>query len=304
MNQMLDHEGREDHRGRAIRNLRGHRALRGDCFVGSWGDQPLTRAPCGAGHHLTRNAPSSTIPTRGVARAYDRSEPVRGQRHHFQINGLMKLALIILLAGAWCSLFRVAGSQVLFEADFEKELTGQIPEGFLALDGAFVVREDKGNRVLELAGAPLSAYSILFGPPVSHNMSVTARVLGKNKGRRCPAFAVGLLGAGGYRLQVSPGRKELELFKADKRMANAPFDWQPGKWLWLRLAVTRVKEGEWQVRGKVWGEDASEPGTWAVRFSDTSEPRPGRALVLGCPIAGTPIWYDNLKVEETSPEQK
>ncbi len=37
MNQMLNHEGREDHRGRANRNLRAHRAVRGGCFAGSWG---------------------------------------------------------------------------------------------------------------------------------------------------------------------------------------------------------------------------------------------------------------------------
>ena len=34
-----------------------------------------------------------------------------------------------------------------------------------------------------------------------------------------------------------------------------------------------------------------------ISYDDTEEPVGGRASVLGSPFAGTPIWFDDLRVE-------
>jgi len=207
-----------------------------------------------------------------------------------------KLLLLSLVAGSTFAL--PAHSQKRYENDFEQAEPGKLPDGFLVIDGAFAVREERGNKFLELPGAPLDTYSVLFGPPAKENVSVTARVFGSSKGRRYPTFAVGLNGASGYRLQVSPGKGALELFQGDEAKASAPFEWQSGQWTWLRLQVTRIKDGPWRITGKGWAEGTTEPASWAITFEAAAEPRSGRAAIIGSPFAGTPIRFDDLKVEQ------
>src|SRR5438128_2017237 len=91
---------------------------------------------------------------------------------------------------------RAAEGKVLYENNFEKAELGKVPEDFLVLDGAFAIKEEAGNRFLELPGAPLDTFGLLFGPTESGGMAVSARIFGTAKGRRFPAFAVGLYGVG------------------------------------------------------------------------------------------------------------
>ena len=130
-------------------------------------------------------------------------------------------------------------------------------------------------------------------------MAVSARVFGTSKGRRYPTFAVGLNGAGGSRLQVSPGKKAIELYKGDTLEASAPFDWESGKWTHLRLRVRRVKEVEWKIEGKAWMEGVPEPG-WAFSVDEKEEPPAGRAGIWGSPYSTEPIRFDDLLVESTN----
>ena len=39
-----------------------------------------------------------------------------------------------------------------------------MPEDLLVLEGAFVVKAEGGNHFLELPGAPLDTFGLLFGP--------------------------------------------------------------------------------------------------------------------------------------------
>src|SRR5262249_41096682 len=112
-------------------------------------------------------------------------------------------------------------SQVLYENNFEKEQVGKVPESFLVLDGGFAVKEEAGNKFLELPGSPLDSYSVQFGPTESSNIVVSARINSTAKGRRFPTFGVGLAGVAGYRLQLSPSKKLLELFKDQSQKASA-----------------------------------------------------------------------------------
>src|SRR5438874_13641621 len=59
---------------------------------------------------------------------------------------------------------RAAEGKVIYENNFEKAEVGKVPEDFLVLDGAFTVKEEGGNKFLELPGAPLDTFGLLFGP--------------------------------------------------------------------------------------------------------------------------------------------
>ena len=202
---------------------------------------------------------------------------------------------LILLTGLAIGAF-AQQAKLLYENDFEKAALDKVPDDFLVLDGQFAVKEEGGNKFLELPGAPLDTFGVLFGPTEKEGTAVSARIFGTGKGRRYPTFAVGLNGQGtsAYRLQVSPAKKALELFKGDEVKATVPYEWQSGAWARLRLQVHKVKDGQWKVEGKVWTD--KEPSAWLVSFDETERPVAGRASIWASPYATTPIRFDDLKV--------
>jgi len=208
---------------------------------------------------------------------------------------MKKKTCLVLLAGLALGAF-AQQAKPLYQNDFEQAALDKVPEDFLVLDGRFAVKEEGGNKFLELPGAPLDAYGVLFGPTEKEGTAVSARVFGTGKGRRYPTFAVGLNGQGtaAYRLQVSPAKKALELFKGDEVKASVPYEWQSGTWVRLRLQVRKVKDGQWRVEGKVWAD--KEPSAWLVSFDEKEQPIAGKASIWGSPYATTPIRFDDLKV--------
>src|SRR4051812_25449563 len=54
--------------------------------------------------------------------------------------------------------------KILYQNDFSKGEVGKLPEDMLLLDGGFAVQEVSGNKMLQLPGAPLETYGVLFGP--------------------------------------------------------------------------------------------------------------------------------------------
>lgn len=213
----------------------------------------------------------------------------------------MKLFLAMLVAAALFDCESCVLGETVFQTDFESAPIDKLPAEFTPVEGKFVVREQGGNRFIESPDAPVDSYILLFGPATNDNVSVTARVFGTAKGRRYPTFAVGLNGAAGYRLQVSPGRKEIGLHKGDEVKVSVPFDWKPGEWLWLRLEIARVKDNAWRVRGKAWAHGTDEPRSWALSAEDSTPPRSGRAVIFACPIAGTPVRFDDVRLERIEP---
>src|SRR5881396_567376 len=164
---------------------------------------------------------------------------------------LRKLGAFAWVVGLACSADGQS-AKAIYENDFEKAELNKVPDDFLVLDGQFAVKEENGNKFLELPGAPLDTFGVLFGPTEKEGTAVSARIFGTSKGRRYPTFAVGLNGQGtsAYRLQVSPAKKSLELFKGDELKATVSYEWQSGAWTRLRLQVRKVKEGQWKVEGK------------------------------------------------------
>jgi hypothetical protein len=208
----------------------------------------------------------------------------------------MKKILLTMITLVGVALGALAQIMPLYENDLEKAEVGKVPEDFLVLDGAFAVKAEGGNRFLELPGAPLDTYGVLFGPTESAGVAVSARIHGTAKGRRSPTFGVGLNGVGGYKLQVSPAKKALELYKSDELLGAAPFLWESDAWTMLRLQIRKVKDGEWRVEGKVWKQGAPEPKGWSISHEVKAEPNAGRASIWGSPYAGTPIRFDDLRV--------
>ncbi len=190
------------------------------------------------------------------------------------------------------------GADTKYQNDFQKAEAGSLPEDLMVLDGDFTVKEENGNKFIELPGAPLDAYSFLFGPNVKEDVTVTARIFGTSSGRKYPAFEVGAYGVGGYKLRVSPAKRMLELYRGDAPKANVPLKWESGKWTHLKLQVNKVGDKQWKIEGKCWTEGTSEPGEPNLVFEDAEAPSSGRASVGGMAYSGTPIRFDDLTVSD------
>jgi hypothetical protein len=186
-------------------------------------------------------------------------------------------------------------AQAKYENNFEQTRVGSVPEDFLVLEPGFTVKEVDGNKVLELPGAPLDTFGVLFGPNEKENIAVSARIFGEAKGRRYPVFDVGLNGVGGYKLRVSPGKKQLELYRGDALKKSVPLEWQPNKWTHLKLQLAKSGDKEWKIEGKIW-QGNSEPAAASIDFTDSEAPTPGRAGVSGQPFSGLPILFDDFVV--------
>lgn len=185
---------------------------------------------------------------------------------------------------------------VLYQNDFEKAELNQIPKDFLVLDGDFAVKESDGNKFLELPGSPLDTFGVLFGSSTNAGVCVSARIYGTSKGRRSPSFGVGLNGAGGYKLRISPGKNSLEIFKGDNSVAAVPFNWKSGTWTMFRLRVRQLAAAAWKVEGKAWVQTEPEPKEWMISLDEKTPPHDGRPSIWGSPYSGTPIRFDDLVV--------
>lgn len=180
--------------------------------------------------------------------------------------------------------------------DFQTTEVGKAPKDFLVIAGAFAVREEGGKKFLELPGSPLDTFGALFGPAKMEGLSVTGKFFGTKTGRKFPAFGLSLNGAGGYRLQVSAAKKQIEIFKGDESRANAPFEWSDAVWFSLRIQARQTPTGAWVIEGKVWPAGEGEPATWTVSLEEKDAPAAGRPGVWGSPFSGTPIRFDDLAV--------
>ena len=187
-------------------------------------------------------------------------------------------------------------SKTLYEINFEKAAVGSVPEEFLVLDGRFAVKEENGNRFLELPGSPLDSFAAQFGPAEVDNVSVSVRIKSTAHGRRFPTFGVGLNGVAGYKLQVSPAKKMLELYKDQDVKESMLYDWKSGQWTRLRLQVRKVGDGHWKVEGKAWTEGMTEPTEWMISTDEKEAVSSGRASVFGSPFSGAPIQFDDFVV--------
>lgn len=187
-----------------------------------------------------------------------------------------------------------AAEQVIFEQNFNQLPAGPMPKEFLALAGEFAVGVEGQEHFLELPGSPLDTFGALFGPSNGDPGSLEARFYGTKQGRKFPTFGLSLRGAGGYRLQVSPGKGQLEIYKGDEPLVGVSYAWQSGTWTWLRLSFVK-KESGWTLEGRAWSDGGTLPAEPLVRWEVAGEGTPGRAALWGSPYAGTPIRFDDIR---------
>ncbi|MST00316.1 MAG: hypothetical protein EXS29_03255 [Pedosphaera sp.] len=209
---------------------------------------------------------------------------------------MMKNTFVAMLAVVGAMEMQAAPAKPLFVETFEKAALEKVPEGMLVLDGEFAVKAEGGNKFLELPGAPLETFGVLFGPSQAADVTVAARIHGTGKGRRFPVFGVGLNGVGGYRLQVAPAKKMLDLYKGEDLKVSVPLAWESGKWTHLRLSIRSLNSGGLAVVGKAWQEGAPEPAAWAIQHTEAEASPAGRASIWGNPFSGTPIRFDDLSL--------
>jgi hypothetical protein len=207
-------------------------------------------------------------------------------------------ALAIVL-GLAATLSAADAPKPLFSENFEAAEVGKLPAGFTSFAGAFKVAEEGGKKFLELPGAPLDTFGVLFGPSEKPPLTASGKFFATSTKRKMPAFAISLGGVGGYRLQVSAAKSQLEVFKADEARANVPYTWTSGTWTSLRIQVREVG-GKWIVEGKAWPADAAEPAEWTIKYEGTEPAPQGKAGVWGNPFSGTPIRFDDLVVAPAS----
>jgi hypothetical protein len=205
----------------------------------------------------------------------------------------------------WGSLltFAVVGllqAAPMYEENFTRVEGEAVPDGIMVLDGQFAVKGTGPDRCLELPGAPLESFGVLFGKSAaaSGNREVEARIYATKTGRKFPTFAAGLSGVNGYKVRISPAKNAVELVLGDalEVKATAPFVWKSGEWTNLKLQVVLVGTMA-KVHCKAW-QGGEEPKDWTLRFESTELPPPGMAGVWGMPFSGTPIRFDDFKVTE------
>jgi hypothetical protein len=213
-------------------------------------------------------------------------------------TALLLLVLFLIRVHPCSSVVNASASEVLYENNFEKLQPGKMPDELMVLEGGFSIKADATNKFVELPGAPLETFAFLFGPTETENVNATARFFGTGKGRRGPTFALGLNGVGGYKLQVAPSKRVIELIKGDTDvLASAPYKWDSGSWTMLRLQVLKLKDGEWKIEGKAWPQGAPEPQTWTISHNEKNPPIPGRAGIWASPYSETPIRFDDVRLE-------
>lgn len=186
-----------------------------------------------------------------------------------------------------------------YKADFQSADLGSVPNDFLVLLGAFEIKADGEECFLELPGKPLETFGTLLGPESLMLGEISARLYGEATGRRFPALGVGFNGVGGFRLQVTPAKRALEIYNYDELFKSTPYRWKSGEWLWMKLNVSEKKTDDgivWLAQGKVWQQGEDEPEKWMIEFETKDEPFPGRASLWGIPYSDKPIRFDDVTI--------
>jgi len=182
-----------------------------------------------------------------------------------------------------------------YATDLQKMAPGAPPEELFILNGAFTVAEQDGNRFLELAGAPLDSFGVLFGAKGLLTSEASARIFATNTGKMFPEFGVGTNDSSGWKVWMLPGQNALILRRKEaEEVARVPYQWTSGAWTSLKLRVTSSGEGKWLIEGKAWPSDKPEPEAWTISTTDTVAPPAGQASIWGHPYSGTPIRFDDL----------
>jgi len=103
------------------------------------------------------------------------------------------------------------GEWQAFRADFSEMEAGELPVGFLVLEGSFSVEKSAEQSYLKLSPTPLVESAVQMGDRFEGDGVIKVRIKAESEGRRAPSFGAGLHGVSGFRLSVMPSGRKIEL---------------------------------------------------------------------------------------------
>ena len=191
---------------------------------------------------------------------------------------------------------------VEFEENFSGLEVGSEPENLFILDGAYAVSQEKNDKRLTLPGSPVGDFGLLFGPRVREkSLSLSFSFLATKKGRRLPALAAGLGGVRSYRFRLNAATGEILLFRQDVQIGKVAYQWESGAWSHVRFQAIPGDGEKTRIRLKLWTRGEDEPDEWLLDQVDPNGFAGGKCALWAYPYAGTPIHFDDLKIESKTP---
>lgn len=164
-----------------------------------------------------------------------------------------------------------------YKMDFEKVPVSATPGGWINCMGKYNVVEQGGNKVLrklaENPVPPVARARAYIGRPDMKDYTIQADVSGAIVRGNMPDL--GIINSR-YRLildgkrDIGDGKRRIRLtsWEARPRFNEAAvFDWQPGKWYTIKLAI-EYSEKSAKIRGKAWERGKAEPEKWTIEFDD------------------------------------
>lgn len=214
----------------------------------------------------------------------------------------MSKALLSLFSFAALVASASAGDLKKFSFDCEAWAEGAPPADVYVVAGVINVKAQDGNKALEIGvGGELGQANAQVGTSAKGAASIEARVLATKMGRSFPTFGVGIYGNSGYRLMLAPAKKEIQIVKGDENTAAVlkagPAEWTSGAWLKLKLESKMGDNKQWVLTGKVWPANAAEPKEATITVEDSGSKGQGKCSIVATPFSGTPIYFDDIKLE-------
>jgi hypothetical protein len=187
---------------------------------------------------------------------------------------------------------------VEFEENFSSLEVGSEPENLFILDGAYAVSQEENDKRLTLPGSPVGDFGLLFGPRVREkSLSLSFSFLATKKGRRLPALAAGLGGVRSYRFRLNAATKQIILSRQDVEIGKVAYQWESGAWTQVRFQALPGDGEKTRIRLKLWKRGDGEPDEWLLDQVDPNGFAGGKCALWAYPYAGTPIHFDDLKIE-------
>lgn len=190
-----------------------------------------------------------------------------------------------------------AGELKKLNYDCEKWTEGEPPAEVFVVDGTIRIKEKDGNKAIEIGIDPLVDGCAMLGSSANGSASIQARAFASKNGRSFPRFGIGVHGQSGYRLIVLCAKKELQLVKNDQVIKSAPYEWTSDAWMNLKLEALKDAQGKWSISGKAWPAGVAEPAEPQIKHEDSTLKGQGKCSIWGTPFSGTPIYFDDVKLE-------
>lgn len=191
-----------------------------------------------------------------------------------------------------------------FTINADEWAEGDPPKEVFVVDGTVKIAAKDGNKAIMISPDNLVDASAQVAVSAAGESTIKAKVFASKQGRTNPRFGIAVHGMSGYRLLLSPSKKQLELVKSDEIVASVPFTWTSDAWLWMKLEARKNGE-EWAITGKVWPADTAEPAEPTIKTSGKGLKGQGKASVWATPYSHTPIYFDDIEVGlELAPETK